>query len=268
MNQSLPDRSYAALLAGARKVSPSVRYDKNGYAPRWEDNLMDGLPLTEIERDFRKGAGRELERKLSAAHSSAALVVNAFGPWRTAPASLTLRGTTEFRSVCFEAPCPTGLDGTPPTLDLLAEGDLPVAVESKCTEWMEVTKAVFSPSYDSLLPSHGHSPWFKQMEQLRDAPDRYRFLDAAQLIKHAFGLLNRYGAIKARLVYLYWEPCNEEIWPECRRHRKEADDLAAKVEQSNVQLIPMSYRELWAEWERRGPSDHLQYLRTRYDLEV
>ncbi len=82
MNQSLLDHSYAALLASARKVSPSVRYNKNGYAPRWEDNLINGLPLAEIERDFMKGAGRELDGKLRAAHSSAALVVNAFGPSR------------------------------------------------------------------------------------------------------------------------------------------------------------------------------------------
>ena len=165
---SLLERSYAALLAGGRKASPCVRHDKNGYAPRWEDNLMNGLPLIEIKRDLGKGAGRELDGKLCAAHSSAALVVNTFGPWLTVPASLPFAGITGFRSVHFEATCPTGLGGTPPCLDLLAEGDLPVAVESKCTEWMEAKKAKFSRSYDSLLVSHGHSPWFKQMQQLRD----------------------------------------------------------------------------------------------------
>ena len=268
MNHSLAECSYAALLEGAQRVSPSVRYRK-GYAPQWQDNLMNGLPLVpEIERDFKQGAGRELEEKLSAAHSSAALVVNTFGPWRTVPASLAFGGMTGFRSVQFEAICPTGLRGTRPHLDLLAEGDLPVAVESKCTEWMKPKRATFSPSYDQLRSSLGHWPWFEQMRQLRETPKRYQFLDAAQVVKHAFGLLRRYETRGVRLVYLYWEPRNPNMWPECRVHRAEADELAAKVQQSPVRLIPMSYRELWAEWERQGSSNHLRYLRMRYDLDV
>lgn len=269
MNQSLLDCSYAALLDGAQRVSPSVRYDRKGYAPQRKDNLMSGLPLLpEIEHELKQGAGRELEEKLCAAHSSAALVVNTFGPWRTAPASLAFGGMTGFRSMQFEAICPTGLGGTPPHLDLLAEADLLVAVESKCTEWMKPTLAMFSPSYGNLRPSHGGSPWFEQMRQLRETPKRYQFLDAAQIIKHAFGLLRRYETREVRLVYLYWEPRNANTWPECRVHRAEADELAAKVQQSPVRLIPMSYRELWAEWERQGSSNHLRYLRTRYDLDV
>jgi hypothetical protein len=267
MNQILLHRSYAALLAGAGKASPSVRY-ANGYAPQWEDNLMKGLPLVEIKGDLEKAAGRELDGKLCAAHSSAALVINTFGPWLTAPASLTFDGLTGFRSVHFEVTRPTGLGGTAPHLDLLAEGDFPVAVESKCTEWMNPKQAIFSPSYDKLRPSHGHLPWFEQMLQLREAPNRYQFLDAAQIIKHAFGLFSCYRTTEVRLVYLYWEPRNAEDWKECRQHRAEADDLAAKVGQTTVRLFSMSYRELWAEWEYRSSTDHLRYLKTRYDLEV
>jgi Restriction Endonuclease associating with ARP len=268
MGEGLLERSYAALLAGARNASRSVRYDQKGYAPRWEDNLMSGLPLAEISHDLSAGAGQELEGKLRAAHSSAALAVNTFGPWRTDSALPILGGITAFRSVRFEAPCPTGLCGTPPHLDLLAEGDLPVAVESKCTEWMTTKPAAFSLSYDRLRPCHGCSPWLKQVHRLRAAPDRYRFLDAAQIVKHALGLLRRYGTREVRLVYLYWEPRNGGSWPECRQHRDEAEDLAARVERSTVRLIPLGYHELWAEWESQAPPGHLAYLRARYDREA
>jgi hypothetical protein len=269
MKQTLLHLSKRALLEGARKASPIVAYDENGYAPRWEENLMNGLPLVEIKSDLEKGAGSELKGKLRAAHSSAALVVNAFGPWRTVPDSLGLAGLRGFSAVHFEFPRPTGLGRTPPHLDLLADGDLPVAVESKCTEWMQSKPAIFSVSYDNLRASYGNSPWFEQMQQLRDAADRYRFLDAAQLIKHAFGLMACYGMDhQVRLLYLYWEPRNAEKWVECRLHRAEADDLAAKVERSAIRLVPMSYRELWAEWGGDDPSDHLRYLVARYDLEV
>lgn len=268
MSTGLRERSYAALLAGARSASDSVSYDLRGYASRWQDNLMVGLPLTEIAGDLGTGAGRELDGKLRAAHSSAALTVNTFGPWRAAPDSLSLAGTTGFRSLRFEATCPTGLGGTPPHLDLLAKGDAIVAVESKCTEWMDRRRADFSPSYDQLNGSHGHSPWYELIQLLRVEPNRYRFVDAAQLIKHALGLLTCYGARKVLLVYLFWEPLNSADWPDCSFHRVEAEGLANRVAGCSVRLLPMSYRELWAEWQKRGLSMHISYLRLRYDCSV
>lgn len=273
MNENLQHCSYVALLAGAQKVAPAGTYDEKGYVSQggWKTNLWNGLPkdaLDGIEHDFRRGAGHELDEKMGAAHSSAALAVNTFGVWRTAPASLTFAGITGFRSVHFEATCPTGLSGTPPHLDLLADGDLPVAVESKCTEWMEPKQAILSDAYDQLRPSNGDSPWAPWFEQMLQVRGRHQFFDAAQIVKHAFGLLNRYGTRDVRLVYLYWEPRNTEDWPACRGHRKQADDLAAEVKQSTVRLIPISYREVWEEWERQGSSHHLQYLRDRYDLKV
>ena len=265
---SLRERAYAALRLGAMEAAPTVVYDSAGYAPRWEDNLVQGLPLSPIVADLASGAGRELDGKLRAAHSSAALAINTFGPWRNDPRTLRLAGASGFRSVRFEAICPTGLHGTPPHLDLLAEGETVVGVEAKCTEWMETKVAAFSPSYDRLRPLRGHSPWFAQIESLRARPDRYQFLDAAQLVKHALGLMSCFGSVPVRLLYLYWEPRNAADCPECQRHRAEVDDLARAVRGGSVELISMSYRDLWSEWERGAPPPHLNYLRVRYDRVV
>jgi hypothetical protein len=276
MDNNLRHCSYVALLAGARKVAPAGTYDEKGYVSQggWKNNLWNGLPkdaLDGIEHDFRQGAGHELDEKMGAAHSSAALAVNTFGLWRTAPAALTFARIAGFSRVRFEATCVIWEGRTPPHLDLLADGDLPVAVESKCTEWMHGKSAEFSPSYDELQPSTGNSPWFpwfEQMLQLRKTPNRYEFLDAAQIVKHAFGLLSVYNTREVRLIYLYWEPRNAEDWPACGQHRGESHDLASKVEQSTVRLIPLSYQELWSEWQQQGSGHHLQYLRDRYDLEL
>ena len=267
MTRSLLDCSYTALLRGAQEASPAACYT-NSYAACWEQNLMVGSPLEEIKRDFTAGAGRELDGKLRAAHSSAALAVNTFSPWRKAPRKLSLGGISGFRSTEFEARCPTGLGGTPPHLDLLAEGDLPVAVESKCTEWMQPRTATFSGSYDRLRLVHGDSPWFAEMLLLRQNPRRYTFLDAAQLIKHFFGLSARYPSMEVRLIYLYWEPANHQDWSACSQHRAEVNDLAARIEQSPVRLVPLSHRELRLRLERQGSPDHLHYLKTRYDVSV
>lgn len=265
IEQNIVERSYDALLAGAARVSPSVRYERR-YTTSWKDNLMTGLPLDEIERDLGSGAGHELDRKLCAAHSSAALAVNTFGPWRNAPRSLTVGGISGFQSLRFEATCPIWPSRTPPHLDLLAEGDVIVAVESKCTEWMKPKPALFSNSYEKLRPIDEHSNWAPWFEQMQRVHGNSQFLDAAQVIKHAFGLLSCFGTRDVRLLYVYWEPRNAGDWPQCRLHREQADDLASRVSQSTVQLIPMSYRELWAEWQHSAR--HLHYLRNRYDLEV
>jgi hypothetical protein len=262
--QGLVECSCDALLAGAVRVSTSVRYERR-YTTSWKDNLMPGLPLLEIEQDLRSGAGHELDGKLCAAHSSAALVVNTFGPWRTAPGSFTMEGIGGFRSIRFEATFPIWPSRTPPHLDLIAEGDVIVAVESKCTEWMTPKPALFSDSYEKLRPLDQRSswgPWFEQMQRVRGCS---QFFDAAQVIKHAFGLLSCYGTRDVRLVYVYWEPRNAGDWPQCEQHRRQAEDLAASVSQSTVQLIPMSYRELWDELEQNG---HYHYLISRYDVEV
>jgi hypothetical protein len=226
------------------------------------------MPITAIAQDFGSGAGRELDGKLRAAHSSAALVINTFGRWRVQAESLRIAGVSGFRTVRFEITFPTGLGGTPPHLDLFADGDSILAVESKCTEWMDSKPGLFSASYDRLLSSLGDSVWFDVMRELRAKPDRYLFLDAAQLVKHAFGLLKRFGSQEIRLVYLYWEPANEHDWPECRRHRGEAEELARMVASSSVRLIPMSYQELWEEWELAGSAPHLPLLKVRYSRTV
>lgn len=139
-------RSKAALLAGARDAHPGVTYDEEGYACQWQENVLVGVPIAAIAKDFGSGAGRELVKKLCAAHSSSALVINTFGPWRTQPESLRIAGISGFRNVRFEVTFPTGLGGTPPHLDLFADGDSIVAVESKCTEWMKSKPALFSDS--------------------------------------------------------------------------------------------------------------------------
>jgi len=262
---NLRRRALAALRTGARDANQNASYDSAGYTNKWEHNVAPGLPLAAILGDMAEGAGRELDVKLRAAHSSATLAINTFGPYREDHGQLHVCQSTGFRSVRFEAACPTGLSGTPPHLDLLAQGDSIVAVEVKCTEWMKSRLAEFSPSYDQLEPTHGRSPWFAQIESLRAEPSKYEFLDAAQLVKHALGLEACFGATPVQLLYLFWEPANTAGWPECQKHRTETEALTAAVRGSTVELIGMSHAELLSEWERLPrPPQHLPYLHLRY----
>ncbi len=92
------------------------------HLKRPEDNLVQGVRLGDVAADFGGGAGSELAArgdeppKFCAVHSSAALVANAFGPFRTRPGDLRLGGHSGATRLRFEATCPTGLGGTPPHL--------------------------------------------------------------------------------------------------------------------------------------------------------
>src|SRR5262249_12830280 len=43
-------------------------YDEQGYSCQWEQNVLNGMPIGAIAEDFGSGAGRELDKKLCAAH--------------------------------------------------------------------------------------------------------------------------------------------------------------------------------------------------------
>jgi len=133
--------------------------DAKGYLPSVRENLF--APLSSLtEAEFRQGAGNELTdrpgepAKMRAAHSSSALVCNIFDSWRSSDPwaiSRALGIPHVPEAVHFEAQLPTGLRGTPPTLDLLllASDTLACGVESKFTEPFQVNekRTPFAHSY-------------------------------------------------------------------------------------------------------------------------
>jgi hypothetical protein len=238
--------SEKVLRDGAVSVCGSDTFDARGYCVSWRSNLIPSYATDGIEIDLLSGAGSELNSKFLAAYSSSALAVNAFGWWREYP-SLFQVGNRKFNSLRFEARCSSGLGGTPPHLDVLAIGAEVFAVESKCTEWMRRKTASFVSSYDQLAIRWAGSPWVKLMLLLKKQPQHFQHLDAAQLIKHAFGLMHTFPNTRPTLLYLFWEPLNSSSWIECAKHRKEIAELANFVEPGTIEFVSKSYAELWAE---------------------
>jgi hypothetical protein len=244
--------------------------DGRGYAHALADNLVDGLSLDDFQADFAEGAGQELEGKMRAAYSSSALAVNCFGRWASDPSSLTICGQTGFSKLQFEAKCPTGVGRMPPHLDLVLTGpDGVLAIESKCTEYMNSHKAKFADAYvDNITDHRTKTGWYAEMLTLREQPDKYRFLDAAQLIKHYFGLAHTYPETPITLIYLFWEPANGGDFNDIKKHRAEINIFSEAVANSEVSFQSLSYPELWEGWESQDqPSwlgQHLSNLNSRY----
>ena len=171
--------------------------------------------------------------------------------------------------VHLEVECPTGLRGTPPTLDCVVDGTHVLAVESKCTETFSPHEAKFSGAYRELVTATAHRSWQEEFRRLTEDPRRYRHLDAAQLMKHYLGLRQRYGGDRAvTLAYLFWEPTNADDVAACLIHAAEVREFARCVNDPRVQFLSTSYRALWEEWERpdmpQWLRDHAAALRMRY----
>lgn len=112
-----------ALLQGLVVTNPQAKPDQKGYVHQARANLVEGVRFADFEADLRQGDGNELEGKFRAAHSSSALAVNAFAPFRSDAAALRLPGGSDFTSLSFERKCPHGLVGRrAPNLDVVVEG--------------------------------------------------------------------------------------------------------------------------------------------------
>jgi len=267
------NRALAALQDAFSRHRPSVVLDDKGYAADFRDILLPMVSPKDFEADLSAGNGNELQTKFRAVHSSSALAVNAFAPFRQRIGELALPDHNGFETLAFEQKCPTGLRrGTPPNLDVLLSGvGGVVGIESKLTEYLTSHRARFSAAYaEQIQGSRREQGYFREMLRLLDAPDSYRWLDAAQLIKHAFGLTGTFGERPVTLLYLFWEPANPSASPIFADHRREVAAFAERVAGATPIFRAMSYPELWSSWQDTGPQDwlarHIEDLHARYEV--
>ncbi len=265
----------SALIRGFLSSAPHAVLDEKGYVSEGSQNLIEGVRLADFEADLRQGDGNEMLKKFRAAHSSSALAVNTFAPFKANPAALRLPGGRDFATLCFERKCPHGVVGRrSPNLDVLADGaNGLVAVESKCLEHLTPHQAQFAPAYDAQIrDERRESAWFLEMKRLVQGPRSYRWLDAAQLVKHAFGLAFTFGKRPATLLYLFWEPSNPEAYSAFSEHRAEVTRFAKSIAGGEPRFVAISYPELWKLWEAHPEPEwlpaHIGRLRARYGLAV
>ena len=143
-----------------------------------------------------------------------------------------------------------------------------VGIESKLTEPLRRHRASFQPSYqEDIRDERRQSAWFAEMCRLEENPDRYRWLDSAQLVKHAFGLARTFPSGAVTLLYLYWEPIDAECFPALIHHRYEIDAFARCVADSHPRFRAISCPELWRLWSQAPAdwlADHIEDLKARY----
>jgi hypothetical protein len=119
--------------------------DHKGYVDWPQANLVNGVRLEQFERDLRQGDGSELRLKFCAVHSSAALAVNCFAPFKDRPEDLFLLGEHGAFGIQFEKQMPIIPGRRPSNLDVWVDrGSSKVAIESKLLEYFEPKKPEFA----------------------------------------------------------------------------------------------------------------------------
>jgi hypothetical protein len=264
-SSSLAQRTGFALAQALRHDSRAEPLQADGRIRRVSDLLIDG-----VEQDRLPDA---LDRaRLRQPHSAAALAINSFLRWQTAPEQLALDRWTGFDAIQLVVRCPTGLRGTPPHLDVLALRDnAAVAVTVRCTEYLSRRRSPVAASYDRLLAATpGLDPWLRQLAQLRAAPDERQHIDLGALVKHALALGRTFPDRPTSLLYLYWEPLDAARFAEFGAHRRELAELSEAVRDARVGFASRSINSMWRDWDAQASPSwvrrHVARLRARYGV--
>jgi len=197
-----------------------------------------------------------------------------------APLAAALGLGGEHAELEFEEPLVTGVEGDPPTSDVVLrfESGRVVAIESKFGEWLVrrgSNRLDLKPKYfagGKAFWSDAKLPRCQQLaEDLRTGRERFKHLHVAQLLKHALGLARaprageagvaRGEAAAGALHYLYYE------WPggPAATHRTELGRFAERVG-AEIRFSVSTYQDLYRvlRADARVDRAYLEYLRARY----
>jgi hypothetical protein len=231
-----------------RHLKGNGKWTRNIFCPGWAR--------------LAKAGGKEIESgKFSSPESSAALAVNCFGwfigqPERLPPFPGLEFGIPDIVDVEFCARFPWA-GGRHPWLDAVVQTPTTfIGIESKRFEPFRNTKTVkLSPAYDRPIWGESMRGFEKMRDRLRSGAERLSHLDAAQLVKHAFGLVTE-GSRRDRgpvLFYLFAEPSVRNgraiAAADIANHRSEIARFAAAVAGDDVIFRATSYRKWLATWQ-------------------
>ncbi len=250
------------------------------YTRNLEGNLFEPLsPNT--KRSFHEGDGSELAgnpAKMQAVHSSSALGVNIFQYWdsinevnKVAHACGLCRRTTKIsKGISFEVKYP--IDERfqfSPNIDIVLD-NAPgskykvYAIESKFTE------AYSGQGHSGLKEKYLDLDIWEEIPHTHEmgisiSPNdsHFRYLHAAQLIKHILGLKRAFGKTGFRLLYLWFDALGSEG----AKHREEIDEFLGMVKADGIAIHGMSYQKLiirLANEYRAFHKEYVEYITGRY----
>lgn len=255
-------------------VKESSITNSGGYVFNNNENLVGDINIELFHDDLMQGSGNELLSKFNALYSSAALAVNNFAIVKRHLKDFSFLNYTNFTSADFERKFKTGLLGTSPNLDFTLESNNNiVAFESKYLELLNKKKVIFKSSYNKDKLKYLNDFW---LDLIKMYANNEHYLDIAQLIKHAIGLMNYNYNLpnkeikKVILVYVFWTPTNYQKFAEYQIHAEELIKFSNILEnQNDIEFLSLTYEEFWKMYENNNVfQNHFEKMKTRYRIEI
>ena len=292
------------------------------YVNEIDQNLFEPLSEENITY-YNQGDGSETQddkgtrAKMKALFSSSALVVNVFQYWQKRDvrpllhalnlplqglptgdegdvSSKTICASTEtsrplcFDKIKFEEKFPIFPNRIGPNMDAVIYGDYDIAIESKFLEpYYNHGKSENKGMKEAYLKEaslwDGLPNLYELAKEMSVHNNMFRYLDAAQLIKHILGLNKKYNksvdpsarnsseqtlkdATKKHefyLVYLWYNVPEEDGTV----HKEEIEQFAKIVAKDNIHFKHITYQEVINNLKREsyeGNEAYLDYLTDRY----
>lgn len=229
--------------------------------------FLPGVSVDGVTAALLRAGGKEIESgKLASLESSAALAVNTFGWFLARPAELPpfpSLDDLDWPAVSVEVERQMRFPwagGRHPWLDAAVETATHlIGIESKRYEPFRDRKLVkLSRAYDRDVWGSDMRPYCRVRDALRNGSLCFSHLDAAQLVKHAYGLVTegRRSGKHPVLLYLYAEPTQRGSAPispaALDLHRTEIAAFGRAVDGAEVRFAACSYREWLANWTGRA----------------
>ena len=228
------------------------------------DALIAGALLPDTRAELGQGAGNELGR-IHSLRSSSCLAVNVFEPWRRDPTPLASVFDVQPapQKIGFEVKQPTGLKRIPPHLDVLLTGPGPtMGIECKFLELYDPAKNQFADAYFEKEDLWHRVPKCGALaRRIARGEEQFKWLAAAQLLKHALGLsVNQPPGFRLLLVWYRVEGLIADTIT------SEIDRFAAGIDDIGFQAI--TYQELVVAFKAlpEPMSGYHEYLADRYGL--
>lgn len=258
------------------------RGEKN-YLPNLADNLFE--PLSEASLGgYNSGDGHETKdnkaqlAKMKALHSSSAIVVNLFQYWQNkavcpivyacklcSTSKTNLINNIRFEEK-FEISENRSLFPYSPNIDVVIEDSQSCvyAIESKFTEPYRGKPDGIPQSYiDQVSFWNELSNLYELAKEISPDNNTFRYLDAAQLIKHILGLKKNHAKSSFRLLYLWYDVFGEDG----AKHREEIEQFAEIAKKDHINFSHITHQEVIVKLTQEfyaGNEDYCNYLTDRY----
>jgi len=273
-----------ALNRGLELQGSKKDRGRPAYTRALDENLFEPLE-PKVRECFELADGSEIKEseespaKMQAVHSSSALGVNIFQYWQrigqvsaiAAACGFCPEGDNISQEIVFEEKCRIDEKfSIPPNIDVVIHNsdraDIRVfAIECKFSEaYTNRRHSGMKEKYLDLEEIWQEIPCIHRLaKSLCPEDTEFRYLHAAQLIKHILGLKEKFGKDGFRLMYLWYDVLGDEG----AVHRKEVEGFSERVRSDGIKFHALTYQELIArlsEQCRSGHPKYIQYISQRY----